>query len=173
MDEYIQLIKISIIVEDIWHTLESNHESWNPMNTGTIKEVAYQKCHQFEKSSTQTATSTCPTMWIKVSRSNIVVHHLITGHWCIPLIDARSPTENENGNQGTRVQNHKCENVLRSNTWEDPSIRGHWCIPKKFRWRENLPLMTANLKELKMTLDSYPRINDLKSMGWNLLEGGH
>ena len=25
----------------------------------------------------------------------------------------------------------------------------------------------------QMTLDSYPRINDLKSMGWNPLEGGH
>ena len=25
----------------------------------------------------------------------------------------------------------------------------------------------------QMTLDSYPRINDLKSMEWNPLEGGH
>ena len=25
----------------------------------------------------------------------------------------------------------------------------------------------------QMTLDSYPRINDLKSMGWNQLEGWH
>ena len=25
----------------------------------------------------------------------------------------------------------------------------------------------------QMTLESYPRINDLKSMGWNPLEGGH
>ena len=28
-----------------------------------------------------------------------------------------------------------------------------------------LPLMTASLKALKLTLDSNPRINDLKSMG--------
>ena len=25
----------------------------------------------------------------------------------------------------------------------------------------------------QMTLESYPMINDLNSMGWNLLEGGH
>ena len=30
---------------------------------------------------------------------------------------------------------------------------------------ENLTLMTASLKELKRTLDSNPRINDVKSMG--------
>ena len=107
--EDIQWIKISIIVEDIWHTLESSHESWNLMNTRKIKEVAYVECHKYGKSYTQTVTSTCPTMWIEVSRSNIVVHHLITGHWCIPLTDARSPTDNDNGNQGTRVKTNKCE----------------------------------------------------------------
>ena len=107
--EDIQWINISIMADDIWHTLESNHESWNLMNIGTIKEVAYVECHQDEKSSTQTAMSTCPTMWIEVSRLNIVVHRLITGHWCILLTDARSPTNNENGNQGTRVQTNKCE----------------------------------------------------------------
>ena len=41
------------------------------------------------------------------------------------------------------------------------------------RWWENLSLTTASLKALKMTLDSYPRINDLKLMGWNLVEGGN
>ena len=87
----------------------TSHESWNLMNTGTIKQVAYKRCHPSGRSSTQTATSTCPTMRIEVSRSNIVVHRLITGHWCIPLTDARSPTDNENGNQGTRVQTNKCK----------------------------------------------------------------
>ena len=173
MAEDIQWIKISITAGNVWHILESSHESWNLMNTGTIKEVAYKRCHQSGRSSTQIATSTCPTMWIEVSRSNIVVHRLITGHWCIPLTYARSPTDNDNGNQCTRVQTNKCENVLSSNTWEVPSIRGHWCTPKYCRWRENLPLMTASLKALKITLDSNPRINDLKSMGWNLLEGGN
>ena len=43
---------------------------------------------------------------------------------------------------------------------------------KNYRWRENLPLMTVSLKALKWTLDSYSRINDLKSMEWNPLEGG-
>ena len=41
-----------------------------------------------------------------------------------------------------------------------------------FSKTENLPLMTAS-KALKMTLDSNPKINDLKSMGGNPLEGGH
>ena len=50
------------------------------MNTGMIKEVAYVECHQDGKSSTQISMSTCPTMRIDVSRSNIVVHRLITGH---------------------------------------------------------------------------------------------
>ena len=52
----------------------------------TIKEVAYIRCHHSRRSSTQTAMSTCPTMWIELLRSNIVVHHLITSHWCIPLL---------------------------------------------------------------------------------------
>ena len=47
------------------------------MNTGTIKEVAYMECHQTGRSSTQTAMSTCPTMQIEVSRSNIVVMKLV------------------------------------------------------------------------------------------------
>ena len=95
------------------------------MNTGTIKEVAYVKCHQYGKYSTHTTTSTCPTMWIEVSRSNIVVHRLIIGHWCIPLIDARSPTEptdNENGNQGTRVKTNKCEYMC----WGQKLERINW-----------------------------------------------
>ena len=107
--EDIQWIKISIMVEDIWHTLESNQESWNLMNTGMIKEVAYVEFNQSRNSSTQTTMSTYPTMWIEVSRLNIIVHHMITFHWCILLTDARSPTNNENGNQGTRVQTNKCE----------------------------------------------------------------
>ena len=145
----IQWIKISTMDEDVSYTLESGHESWHLMNTGTIKEVAYVKCHQYGKYSTHTATSTCPTMWIEVLRSNIIVHRMITGHWCIPLTDARSPTDNENGNQGTRVQSHVRIDVLRLNTWKNPSIKGHWCIPKKCQWRENLPLMTVSLKALK------------------------
>ena len=62
------------------NTLESGHENLYLIYTGTIKEVAHMECHQAQRSSTQTAMSTCPTMRIEVSRSNIVVHHLITGH---------------------------------------------------------------------------------------------
>ena len=144
------------------------------MNTGMIKEVAYKKCCQSGRSSTQTTTSTCPTMQIEVSRSNIVVHRLITGHWCIPLTNARLPTNNENGNQGTRVQTNKCEYMCWGWTLERIHRSGDIDVfPRNCRWRENLPLMTASLKELKMTLDSNPKINDMKSMGWNPLGGGH
>ena len=80
-----------------------SHEHWNDQG-GSICE-----CHQSEKSYTHTAMSTCPTMWIEVSMSNIVGHRLITSQWCIPLTNARSPIDNENGNQGTRVQSNKCE----------------------------------------------------------------
>ena len=80
-----------------------SHDHWHDQG-GSMK-----RCHPSGRSSTQTATSTCPTMQIEVSSSNIVVHFLITGHWCIPLTDARSPTDNDNGNQGTRVQTNKCE----------------------------------------------------------------
>ena len=80
-----------------------SHEHWHDKG-GSISEIP-----PSGNPSTQYAVSTCPTMWIEVSRSNIVVHHLITGHWCIPLTDTRSPTDNENGNQGTRVQSNKCK----------------------------------------------------------------
>ena len=159
---------------NVWHILESSHERWNLMNTGMIKEVAYVECHQSRNSSTQTATaSTCPTMWIEVSRSNIVVHHLITSHWCIPLIDARFPNDNENGNQGTECNLTSVNKCVEVKHLRGSINQGTLMYSKDCRWRENLPLMTASLKALKMTLYSNPRINDLKSMGWNLLEGGN
>ena len=51
------------------------------------------------KSSTQNAMSTCPITRIKVSRSNMMDHRLITDHSCITLTDTRYPTDNDNGNQ--------------------------------------------------------------------------
>ena len=45
-------MKISIVDEDILYALDTNHERWNLMNTGTIKEVAYMECHQAGRSST-------------------------------------------------------------------------------------------------------------------------
>ena len=51
--------------------------------------------------------------------------------------------------------------------------QGTFMYSKNSRWRENLPLTTVSLKALKWTLDSYSIINDLKSMVWNTLEGGH
>ena len=44
---------------------------------------------------------------------------------------------------------------------------------QKCRWQDDLLLVTVSLKALKWTLDSYSRINDLKLMEWNPLEGGH
>ena len=82
--------------------LESGHERWHLINIGMIKEVAYVECHQYQRSSMQMGTSTCPITQINVSRLNMMVHRLITGHWCIPFIDARYPTNNDSGNQGTK-----------------------------------------------------------------------
>ena len=49
--------------------------------------------------------------------------------------------------------------------------QGTLMYSQNYLWRENLALMTVNLKELKWNLDSYSRINDLKSMEQNPLEG--
>ena len=153
--------------------LESSHESWHLMNTGTIKEVAYVECHQFRRSYMQTATSTCPTMWIKVSRLNMVVHRLITGHWCIPLTDTRYPTNNDHGNQGTECNLTSVNRCDEFEHLKESIDQETLMYSQNYRWRENLPLMTVSLKALKWTLDSYSRINDLKLMEWNPLEGGH
>ena len=48
-------------------------------------------------------------MWINESMSSIIKHHLIIGHWCLPLTDARTQTDNDDGLQGTWVQIDKCE----------------------------------------------------------------
>ena len=99
-------MKVSDIHGNHWN---HDHKSYDIMNTRTIKEVVYMECHQVGKYSTQIAMSTCPTMRTEVLRSNILVHRLITSHRCISLTDVRSPTDNENGNQGTRVQCKWCE----------------------------------------------------------------
>ena len=48
-------------------------------------------------------------MWINELMLSIIKHHIITSHWCISLIDARSPIDNDDGIQGTRIQTEKCE----------------------------------------------------------------
>ena len=63
-----------------WHDQEGSIYGMPPI--WKVKKVAYTECHQSGRSSTQSTTSTCPTMWIEVSRLNIVVHRLITSHWC-------------------------------------------------------------------------------------------
>ena len=148
-DEDIQWIKISIMAEDIWHALESNHERWNLMNTSMIKEVAYTRCDQSGRSSTQTPTSTCPTMWIEVSRSNIVVHRLIIDHWCIPLTDARSPTDNENWNQGIECNITSVNRYVEVEHLEESINQGTLMYSQNYQWKENLPWITVSLKALK------------------------
>ena len=137
--------------EDIWYTLESNHESWYLINTGTIKEVSYMECHQSGRYYTRTATSTCPTMKIDVSRSNIVFHRLITDHWCILLIYTISPTDNENGNQGTKCNLTSVNRFVEVKHLEESIDQGTLMYSQEFRWWENLPLITVSLKELKST----------------------
>ena len=127
----------------------TSHESWNLMNTGMIKEVAYSGCHQSGRSSTHTAMSTCPTMRIEVSRSNIVVHCLITGHWCLLLIDTRSPIDNDNGNQGTECNITSVNRCVEVEHLEESIDQGTLMYSQNCQWWENLPLMTVNLKELK------------------------
>ena len=133
--EDIQWIKISIMAEDIWHILESSHKSWNIMNTGMNKEVAYMRCHQSGMSSTQIAMSTCPTMWIEVSRSNIVVHRLITGHWCIPLTYVRYTTDNDNGNQGIECNKKSVNKCVEVEHLKESIDQGTLMYSQNFQWR--------------------------------------
>ena len=116
--------------------LESGHESWHLINIGTIKEVAYVKCHQSRSSSMQTATSTCPIMRIKASRLNMMVHHLITGHWCIPLIDVRYPTDNDNGNQGTKCNLTSVNRCVEVEHLKESIDQGTLMYSQKCRWDE-------------------------------------
>ena len=55
---------------------------------------------------------------------------------------------------------------------EKPSIMDIDVFPKLSMVREPT---TDDCKSqgTQMTLDSYPRVNDLNLMGWNPLEGGH
>ena len=61
-------------------TLESGHENWYLIDTGTIKEVAYMEFHQDERSSTKIVASTCPIMWIVVGISLLL-------HTKAPILD--------------------------------------------------------------------------------------
>ena len=61
----------------------TNHESWNLMNTGTIKEVAYSGCHQSGRSSTQNDMSGRASPYMGTLVSTLFVfgylHHFISG----------------------------------------------------------------------------------------------
>ena len=83
-------------------------------------------------------------MWIKELRSNIMRHRLITGHWGIPLTNVRQPIDDESRYQGTEYIITSVNKGFGVEHLKNPSIMIHWCIPN-YRWRENLPLMTASL----------------------------
>ena len=142
------------------NTLEYDHERWHLMNTSMIKELAYVECHQAQRSSTKTSTSTCPITRIKVLRSNMMVHRLITSHWCISLIDAISPTNNENGNQGTRVQSNKCEYMCWGWTLRRIHRSGDIDVFPKLSMARETTTDGYKSQGTQMTLKSYPIIND-------------
>ena len=140
------------------------------MNTGTIKEVAYMECHQAGRSSTRTATSTCRTRWIDVLRSNIVIHHLITVHWYIPLIDTRSPTDNENKNQGTKWNLTSLNRCVEVEHLEEFIDQGTLMYSQNYWWWENLPLMITSLKAVKndsrfRSQNKWYEVDGMKSAG--------
>ena len=86
--------------------------------------------------------------WAEVDH---VRNRWITGQWCIPLTNARQPTNNENECQGAPVQSNKCE-------WMSWS----WTLGRIYQSGGNdesplsiakiLPLMTANPKVLTKRL---------------------
>ena len=78
-----------------------------------------------------------------------------------------------NRNQGTECNPTSVNRCVEFEHLKGSINQGILMYSQNCRWRENLPLMTVSLKELKWTLDSYSRIDDLKSMEWNRLEGGH
>ena len=86
-------------------------------------------------------------MWIKELRSNTMRHHLIIGHWGIPLTNVRQPTDNESRYQGTEYIITSVNKGVEFEHLKNPLIKRHWCIPN-CRWRESLPLMIASLKVL-------------------------
>ena len=157
------------MVEDIWYTLESNHERWYLMNTVMIKEVAYVECHQDERYCTRTIMSTCPTMWVDVSRSNIVVHRPITGHWCIKLTHARSPTNNENGNQGIECNLISVNRCVEVEHLEESIDQGILMYSQNYKWRENVPLMIVSLRHSNdsriLSQNKWSEVDGMESIG--------
>ena len=156
------------MVGNIWHILESSHERWNLMNIGMIKEVAYMRCHQSGRSSTQTDMSTCITMWIEVSRSNIVVHRLITGHWCILLTDHPPIMK-------MRIKVLECKLTSVNKCVEVKHLKGSinqgtLMYSQNYRWWEILPPMIASLKALKndsrfLSQNKWSEVDGMESIG--------
>ena len=88
------------------------------------------------------------TMGINELKSTIVRNRWITGQWCIPLTNARQPTNNENEHQGALVQSNKCEWMSWSRTLERIYQSGG-NDESPLSIVKSLPLMTANPKVLK------------------------
>ena len=154
-------------------TLESGHENWYLMDTNMVKEVAYMEFHQAWGSSTQTATSTWPITWIKVSRLNMMVHHLVIGHWSIPLISARYPTNNDNGNQGTEWNLKSANRCVKVKHLKESIDKGTLNVLPKLSMARGPAADGCKSQGTKWTLYSYSKINDMNSMEWNRLEGGN
>ena len=82
--------------------------------------------------------------WAKVDH---VRNRWITGQWCIPLTNARQPTDNDNECQGAPGQSNKCEWMSWSRTLERIYQSGG-NDESPLSIAKSLPLMTANPKVL-------------------------
>ena len=76
-------------------------------------------------------------------------HRLIIGHSCLPLTDVRYPTDNENGNQGTKCNQTSVNRCVEVEHLKESIDQGTFMCSQNCRWRENLPVMTVSLTELK------------------------
>ena len=74
-------------------------------------------------------------------------------------------TDNDNENQGTQCNKTSVNICVEVEHLRESIDHGTFMYSQNCQWREILPLMTASLKALNMTLDSNPRINNMKLMG--------
>ena len=96
-------------------------------------------------------------------------HHLITR--CIPLTNTRYPTDNDNGNQATKCNQtsvNRCVEVdERVDRSEDIDVFLTLSMVREPGTDD------CKSQGTQWNLDPYSKINDMKSMELNQLEGGN
>ena len=85
----------------------------------------------------------------------------------------RSPTDNENGNQGTECNLTSVNICVEFEHLKESIDQGTLMYYQKMLMAIEPPTDDCKPQGTQMNLDSYSRINDLMSMEWNLLKGGH